>query len=247
MPSAMDWEVEADNGHHDLMQTVRSSSSQMPCIHVVSFQTGLPLEDEQEDGVEPPPPQDQRSGSISASQNLHIPRAMQETNPSDNNSIHNNSIHNNSKMGQSCRQSDAANNDCKIEREEKIKDVNEECKFGSSSSQSSSHPVIVLYHPHPCHNSSLWELSQPSYDLSQLPELRVRIRRHVTIVIARGEWSLRDCLQWCQDCMLMERSCQNIQNWHHQDLRASAACSADGAVTRSPESASLLHIGGFSL
>ncbi|KAL7568308.1 hypothetical protein ACA910_018444 [Epithemia clementina (nom. ined.)] len=165
MPTSMDWEVEADYGHN-LMQTVcsSSSSSQMSCIHVVSIQTGLPLEDEQEDGVEPPPPQDQRSGSINASQNLHIPRAMQKTNPSNNNSIHNNS-----KIGQSCHQSDAANNDCKIETEEKFEDVNEERKFGSSSGQSSSHPVIVLHHPDPRHNSSLWELSQPSYGLSQLP------------------------------------------------------------------------------
>ncbi|KAL7558690.1 hypothetical protein ACA910_013409 [Epithemia clementina (nom. ined.)] len=63
-PTAMDWEVEADHGH-DLTQAVRSSSNQMPCVHVVSFRTGLPLEEEQEDGVEPPPPplQDQRSGS----------------------------------------------------------------------------------------------------------------------------------------------------------------------------------------
>ncbi|KAL7563562.1 hypothetical protein ACA910_002229 [Epithemia clementina (nom. ined.)] len=56
-----------------------------------------------------------------------------------------------------------------------------------------------------------------------------------------GEWSLRDCSQWCRERMMMERSCQNImQSWHHQDHRALTAGSADGAVVpRSEETAAL--------
>ncbi|KAL7564836.1 hypothetical protein ACA910_001583 [Epithemia clementina (nom. ined.)] len=55
-----------------------------------------------------------------------------------------------------------------------------------------------------------------------------------------GEWSLRDCSQWCRERMMMERSCQKImQNWHHQDQRAlSAGCMDDGVVvTRAGASA----------
>ncbi|KAL7573249.1 hypothetical protein ACA910_021789 [Epithemia clementina (nom. ined.)] len=57
-----------------------------------------------------------------------------------------------------------------------------------------------------------------------------------------GEWSLRDCSQWCRERMMTERSCHNMQNWHqhlyHQDPRALAYA----GVTRARESA--VHLPG---
>ncbi|KAL7560034.1 hypothetical protein ACA910_000073, partial [Epithemia clementina (nom. ined.)] len=120
---------------------------------------------------------------------------MQESNPSCETNSSNN---NNSKMGQSRRRNSDADNDkdCDDEKEENSKaEGHEERKCGSSSSSDHScrHPVIVSqHHPHPRDNSSSFllqgELSQESAsfyddDLSQLPELRIRIRRHVHAVI----------------------------------------------------------------